>query len=75
MNKLSVTELPDFIVNSCPLGCNSICARIWRNEVTGHRIICKCSCKHMRIASLVEEYKADAIQESHLVRRAEQDEV
>ena len=75
MNKLSATELPDLIVNSCPLGCDSVCTRIWRNEITGHKIICGCSCKHKRIASLVEEPETDAIQKSHLVRRTEQDEV
>lgn len=75
MNKLSATELPDLIVNRCPLGCDCVCAQIWRNEVTEHRIICKCSCEHKRIASLVEEPETDAIQESYLVRRTHQDEV
>lgn len=70
-----VAELPDLIVDCCPLGCDSVCAQIWRNEVTGHRIICKCSCKHKGIASLVEEPKTDAIQQSHLVRRTQQFEV
>jgi hypothetical protein len=41
MTRLAATELPDLIVKSCPLGCDSVCARIWTNEVTGHRIICR----------------------------------
>ena len=75
MNNLPPAKLPDLNVNSCPFGCDMICARIWSNEVTGHRIICECSCEHKRIASLVEEPKADAIQKSHLVRRTQQYEV
>jgi hypothetical protein len=65
-------ELPDLIVNCCPLGCNGVCIRIWRNEITGHRIVCRCNCEHKRIASPVEEPKADTIQEPHLVRRTQQ---
>lgn len=74
MDTLSPPELPDLIVNRCPLGCDRICAQSWSNEVTRHRIICKCSCKHMskRIASLVEKPKANAIQESQFVRRTQQ---
>jgi hypothetical protein len=74
VNKLPATKLSDLIVIRCPLGCDSMCAQIWRNEVTGHRIICKCSCGHKRVASLVEEPETDAIQQSHLVRRIQQHE-
>jgi hypothetical protein len=75
MHRLSAAELPDLVVNTCPLGCDSVCARIWTNEVTRHRIICSCSCEHKRKASLVEEPETDAIQQSHLVRRTQQHEV
>jgi hypothetical protein len=75
MDKLTATELPDLIVNNCPFGCDRVCAGIWSNEVTGHRIICKCSCEHKRIASWVEEPEADAIHKFHLRRRVQEDEV
>ena len=71
MNKLLATKLPDLIANRCPLGCDSVCAQIWRNEVTEHRIVCKCSCEHKRMASLVAEPETDAIQQSHLLKRTQ----
>jgi hypothetical protein len=44
--------LPDLIVNSCPLGCDRKCARIWINETIDHKIICKCPCGHKKQVAL-----------------------
>ena len=75
MGTTSADHISDLILNVCPLGCDGKCEGIWYNEITGHRIICKCTCEHKRIASLVEEPETDAIQESHLIRRIQQDEI
>ncbi len=40
------SNLPDLIVNVCPLGCYRKCRRIWMNSATGHRIICSCNDCH-----------------------------
>lgn len=67
----STVTIPDLKLKTCPLGCDNKCLRVWINEITGHKIICKCECKH-KIASSVEEPEADAIQQSHTVRRTQQ---
>lgn len=66
MNSIIPYVLPDLIINICPLGCNRKCVGIWINSIIGHRIICKCPCKHNQaeVASqLVEEPEAKATQE------------
>ncbi len=40
-------SMPDLIVNECLFGCKG-CPAIWENSQTGHRIICKCACDHVR---------------------------
>lgn len=40
-------SIPDLIVNECLFGCEG-CPAIWENGQTGHRIICKCDCGHVR---------------------------
>ena len=46
MGKIQIGDLSDLVLNHCPLGCDGDCARIWINEITNHKIICKCECKH-----------------------------
>lgn len=39
--------LSDIILESCPLGCDRKCSKLWINEIIGHRILCKCRrCDH-----------------------------
>lgn len=52
MSRSSEIDALDLIVNRCPLGCNRQCARIWINQNTGHRIICKCKCRHKNQAGV-----------------------
>jgi hypothetical protein len=47
-------SMPDLIVNECLFGCEG-CPAIWQNGQTGHRIICKCDCGHIRHKKNVEK--------------------
>jgi hypothetical protein len=39
-------EIPDLVVDQCPVGCIK-CGKIYVNVQTGHRIVCKCNiCGH-----------------------------
>lgn len=35
------SSLPDLVIEECIPNCEE-CARIWINELVGHRIVCKC---------------------------------
>jgi hypothetical protein len=50
MDRPQIGCMPDLILSSWPLGCDQACARMWRNEYTGHRIICECRCEHKKLA-------------------------
>lgn len=39
-------DLPDLIVGKCPFGCHEKCSKVWKNEFTGHKIVCRCKCNH-----------------------------
>jgi hypothetical protein len=52
MNKSLSLDLPDLIVDKCPFGCHKECSKVWKNELTGHQIVCKCECNH-KIKTLV----------------------
>jgi hypothetical protein len=47
-------SMPDLIVNECLFGCEG-CPAIWENSQTGHKIICKCDCGHIRPKKNVEK--------------------
>ena len=55
--------LKDLIVMICPFGCNRKCEGIWMNEITGHRIICNCRCKHKETLARVWDPEANVIEE------------
>jgi hypothetical protein len=50
MGETSTCNLSDLVLNRCPLGCDGKCAGVWIKEITNHRIICRCGCKHRTLA-------------------------
>lgn len=64
MNGSSTDYAPDLVVHTCPLGCNGKCARIWKNQITGHRIICECTCEHKKMALGFEKPVANAMRDN-----------
>jgi hypothetical protein len=71
MNNFPAAELPDLIVNNCPLGCDKKCGEVWCNKVTGHRIICICKCGHIK--TLVSVWGTETNAESLSPERTEED--
>ncbi|MGH9982637.1 MAG: hypothetical protein ACRD8W_01625 [Nitrososphaeraceae archaeon] len=63
MSKTSNDSLSDLVLNRCPLGCAN-CTGIWINQITNHRIVCKCECKHKKTLAQVWDPEANAIVES-----------
>ena len=54
MDNSAVGIFPPLIINRCPLGCSSPCARIWINETIDHSIICECLCGHNEKQTVLE---------------------
>lgn len=54
MDNSAVEIFPALIVNRCPLGCGTQCARIWINETIGHSINCQCLCGHNEKQTVLE---------------------
>lgn len=49
------------VLNRYPLGCRN-CRKTWINEITGHRIICQCKCKHNMTLAHVSKPRANVIE-------------
>ncbi len=47
MNSLTKSNLTDLVVDSCPQGCDN-CSGLYINELTGHKIVCHCTCHRCR---------------------------
>lgn len=58
MSRSSEIDNLNLIVRICPFGCNGKCARIWINQITGHKIICICKCRH-KIKQVLEVVEPD----------------
>jgi hypothetical protein len=43
-NQQRSCPIPDLVVNVCPTSSCISCARIYTNEITGHKIVCRCNC-------------------------------
>lgn len=44
MQQFEKNFFPDLIVDTCPFGCDTKCDKQWVNELTGHQIVCVCTC-------------------------------
>ncbi len=64
MDRPHIDCIPDLILSVCPLGCNRKCAGMWKNEITGHRIICICECNHKQTLARVWDPEANILVES-----------